>query len=56
MPIVVTIERDQLVALLKAAHSSLRTFRNVPKEDQEWLSSDEETTDAIDKLLTDLGE
>jgi hypothetical protein len=42
---------DELVAALKATVSVLRTFRNVPKEQQDWTSLDDEALDYAFQVL-----
>jgi hypothetical protein len=42
---------DELVEALKHAHNSLRTFRNVPKDEQEWTSIDDDTIKTIEQAL-----
>ena len=37
--------------LLIAVHTSLRTFRDVPKEKQDWTSYDDIVISEIEKLL-----
>ena len=37
---------DDLVAALSALVCTARTFRNVPKDEQEWTSLDDEALDA----------
>lgn len=39
-------QRDELLAALQALASTARTFRNVPQEDQEWTSIDEDALTA----------
>ncbi len=36
----------ELVAALKALTATARTFRNVPKDEQEWTSLDDEALEA----------
>lgn len=51
----------QLIALapemaeaLRAVHSTYRTFRDVPKHEQEWTSIDDDVMTAIDSILSRL--
>lgn len=46
----------EILAALEAAHTSLRTFRNVPIDDQQWTSLDEATMDCIESAITKLKE
>ena len=39
-------ERPDLLAALRACVNSLRTFRGVPKDEQEWVTSDSEAIEA----------
>jgi len=49
------LERELLIAL-EAAHTSLRTFRNVPIEDQQWTSLDDDAMTCIESAITKLKE
>jgi hypothetical protein len=42
---------EELVAVLTALASTARTFRNVPKEEQEWTPIDDEALDAAFDIL-----
>ena len=46
--------RDELVKALHNMTCSLRTFRNVPREHQEWVSFDEEALQNAFDLLAKL--
>ena len=46
----------EILAALEAAHTSLRTFRNVPIEDQLWTSLDDDTMTCIESAITKLKE
>jgi hypothetical protein len=41
----------ELLEALNHAHNSLRTFRNVPKEEQEWTSFDDDVMEAIERAI-----
>lgn len=43
---------EKIVEALKHAHNSLRTFRNVPKDDQEWTPIDDEAMKLIEETLS----
>ncbi len=45
---------DELIATIKALTHSLRTFREVPKDEQEWTSFDSEALEAGFDLLEKL--
>ena len=44
--------REELIQLLKAAHTSLRAFSDtVPKDEQGWTTFDEDVRNAIEAAL-----
>lgn len=42
---------EPMLEALKHAHNSLRTFRNVPKEEQEWTTFDDDVMKAIEAAI-----
>jgi hypothetical protein len=42
---------NEVKALCKEAHNSLRTFRNVPKNKQEWTIHDDNVMEALEKAI-----
>ena len=49
------LQMNEALRLLEEAHNSLRTFRNVPIEDQQFTSYDEDVVAAIERALHNAG-
>lgn len=45
---------DRIINILRNAHTSLRTFREVPEEEQAWTSFDEDVIHEIEEVLNAL--
>lgn len=64
-PLTMPTERDanakaiaalpELIEALQNAQNSLRTFRNVPKDEQEWTPTDDDVMEAIESALRKAG-
>ena len=48
-------EREELVKALRGLVSTARTFRNVPKDEQEWTTIDDDALNNAFDLLARLG-
>lgn len=44
----------EMFEALKAVHSTYRTFRNVPKKDQQWTQLDDDAIALIESLLNSI--